>query len=1019
MKTRLSSLRCAQLTQFLFLALLLNVHNSLSAQWRHCASSAWLVEAEGDGYVQWSKDSVADIHAPGGLTLWCKALMKGDVTIEYEARIVSDGRVSDLNCFWMASEPGVKDVFVNAKKRGGRFLESYRMRLYYLGYGGNHNSTTRFRRYDGDARGVTEAKYRPAILREYTDKGHLLQGDHWYKVRLETVGGRVRYTIDGECLVDFADPKPLTSGYFGFRTTLAHAQLRNFRYSCKDTEAADILLNNVQAPAHNTATSPLTASSPSTFGIPFAQGELPADAVLTLSVGDRILPSDQWTLSSWPDGTIKWKALAAVIPQGEGEVSVCKQGKKKPDGSRKKRKTKGTSDSQQTLTLYPATDGTLFDSITVGNRCLMTRGWVECNGVRQPVKEIIKEQSGTVRDCWKALGDNFLLRIYTYRGSNEIKIVHTAFIDSLTNADGLRSLALKFEVPMESEDYARRVMFLTDTMQAIKMDVKPLISRRHIRMDSKGRPADAKSREIVAQIAAWDGFRLSQLSPNGFSVRKRATGQSPWIGTIEGHRAPGVVAVGDRTKGVAFHLTDFWQSYPSTLQVDNARGDKALVSLYLWSKEAEAMSFAHYDTIPHGLDAAYEDVQEGMSTAYGIARTSTVYITLSPEAVDSMKEALPSLACHAQYVPQPQYLHAKRAFGIWSLDKGTAIDTLLYNIKEFYSRQQEQHSWYGFFNYGDVMHTYDQHRGEWRYDVGGFAWDNTELATPAMLWYEFLRTGDAETWRMAVAMSRHNAEVDCYHFGPHTGLGTRHNVLHWGCGAKEARISQAFWNRFLYYLTADERMGDVMREVVDADTLLYHLDPMRIAQPRSDRYPCTAPARLRVGPDWLAYAGNWFTEWERTGNTFYRDKILTGMKSIAAMPHGLFSGPKALGYDPATGVVTWEGDSAMQNTNHLLSIMGGFEMMNEMMISLSTPEWDRAWLTHAAEYKEKALTISNNHFLVPRLKAYAYWLTGKKAYYDKVLEDLKLRFPIISTNDAATFTLDAIFMQEVMPDNNH
>lgn len=157
-------------------------------------------------------------------------------------------------------------------------------------------------------------------------------------------------------------------------------------------------------------------------------------------------------------------------------------------------------------------------------------------------------------------------------------------------------------------------------------------------------------------------------------------------------------------------------------------------------------------------------------------------------------------------------------------------------------------------------------------------------------------------WRMAEAMSRHNAEVDCYHRGPHAGLGTRHNVLHWGCGAKEARISQAYWNRFLYYLTADERMGDVMREVVDADTLLYTLDPMRLAQPRSDRFPCTAPARLRVGPDWVAYAGNWFTEWERTGNIVYRDKILAGMNSIAAMPHGLFSGPKALGYDPATGV---------------------------------------------------------------------------------------------------------------------
>ena len=47
---------------------------------------------------------------------------------------------------------------------------------------------------------------------------------------------------------------------------------------------------------------------------------------------------------------------------------------------------------------------------------------------------------------------------------------------------------------------------------------------------------------------------------------------------------------------------------------------------------------------------------------------------------------------------------------------------------DFYRGQQDQRGWYGFWNYGDVMHTYDFDRHEWRYDVGGFAWDNSELA---------------------------------------------------------------------------------------------------------------------------------------------------------------------------------------------------------------------------------------------------------------------------------------------------
>ena len=66
------------------------------------AAKGWRVEAERDGYVKWLGDSVADIHAPGGLTLWNTQKMTGNIVIEYDARIVSDERVSDLNCVWMA-----------------------------------------------------------------------------------------------------------------------------------------------------------------------------------------------------------------------------------------------------------------------------------------------------------------------------------------------------------------------------------------------------------------------------------------------------------------------------------------------------------------------------------------------------------------------------------------------------------------------------------------------------------------------------------------------------------------------------------------------------------------------------------------------------------------------------------------------------------------------------------------------------------------------------------------------------
>ena len=88
------------------------------------------------------------------MTLWRKEKLDGTVDIEYDAMVVvqdSTDRLSDLNCFWMATDPLYPDnIMRRAKSRNGVFKNCYSLRQYYLGYGGNYNSTTRFRRYPGD-----------------------------------------------------------------------------------------------------------------------------------------------------------------------------------------------------------------------------------------------------------------------------------------------------------------------------------------------------------------------------------------------------------------------------------------------------------------------------------------------------------------------------------------------------------------------------------------------------------------------------------------------------------------------------------------------------------------------------------------------------------------------------------------------------------------------------------------------------------------------------------------------------
>ncbi len=239
-------------------------YQTASAQGIH-----WLIEAESPQTRILLRGDTLDITSPQGLSLWWDQPIVAPCTIEYRACVVAEGgpcdRLSDLNCFWMASEPAAHSSVHEGKttrednplqasssvqapqpesarslsplrgiaQRRGRFLQSYRLQCYYLGYGGNHNTTTRFRRYNADTLAIADPDRRPAILREYTDSAHLLRPNHWYDVRIEVTpegsAARVRYSINGTQLVDYLDPHPLLSGWFAFRTTWSHTRLTAFR----------------------------------------------------------------------------------------------------------------------------------------------------------------------------------------------------------------------------------------------------------------------------------------------------------------------------------------------------------------------------------------------------------------------------------------------------------------------------------------------------------------------------------------------------------------------------------------------------------------------------------------------------------------------------------------------------------------------------------------------------------------------------------------------------------------------
>lgn len=188
----------------------------------------WVIEqVPQPGASVTARDGVLVIDDKAGATVWRREPLRAPVRIRFTATLPGgeDRRVSDLNCFWMASDPRSPGDFFDAGKTGrdGRFASYDGLKTYYVGCGGNGNTTTRFRRYDGQGA-------RP-LLPEHDrkEKEALLEKDRSYRIEITVdAHGRTTWARDGVAWFDYLDPEPLREGWFGFRTVWSRIEIRDF-----------------------------------------------------------------------------------------------------------------------------------------------------------------------------------------------------------------------------------------------------------------------------------------------------------------------------------------------------------------------------------------------------------------------------------------------------------------------------------------------------------------------------------------------------------------------------------------------------------------------------------------------------------------------------------------------------------------------------------------------------------------------------------------------------------------------
>ena len=727
------------------------------------------------------------------------------------------------------------------------------------------------------------------------------------------------------------------------------------------------------------------------------------------SADGESVPVQTWPLAHWPDGSVKWTAHALAAAAGDSsppKTFVLTPGT--PAAPDKPITLRETDDAIEIDTgvlrcqLARAGD-TLIRSIAREGREVLRGGRLVCLRQDQPeltaampvqlqeftsaIERAVVEHSGPIRVVVRFDGKHrsgsggerawlpFTLRLYFYAGGESVRVMHTFVFDGDEKNDFIRGLGMRFDVPMRDLLHDRHVRFAGESAGLWAESVRNLSGLRRdagrevleAQLAGNACPPVSQFPATVGKrldlIPAWGDFTLSQMSADSFAVRKRTKEGHCWLNADQGDRASGLAYIGGANGGgVAFGMRDFWQRHPTQLDIRNAATDLAQCTMWLWSPGAPAMDLRFYhdgmgmDTYPEqieGLEITYEDYEPGFDTPHGIARTSEMFLWALPAT--PARQQLVQFARAVQQPPQlvarpEDYLRAGVFGALWTLpDSSTPakkrIEDELAFLIDYYQKQIEERKWYGFWHYGDVMHSYDRHRHQWRYDVGGYAWANSELSPDLWLWYSFLRTGRPDVFRMAEAMTRHTGEVDVYHLGRFKGLGSRHNVLHWGCSAKQLRISTAIYRRFYYFLTADERVGDLMRDLVDADETFMKLDPLR--KIRKEKFtPQPRALGVGFGTDWGSLAAAWFTEWERTGDQKVREKLINGMRTIGSMPKGFFTAGAT--YDPQTGRFTAHGDRV--DVSHLSAVFGLPEICAELIENFDVPEFEQAWLQYCVLY---------------------------------------------------------------------
>jgi len=578
-------------------------------------------------------------------------------------------------------------------------------------------------------------------------------------------------------------------------------------------------------------TSAVSEKWPSTFGIPFKQGQV--KDIKSLSINN--MPAQIVSLSKWPDGSVKWALIDFTTNPGVSEYSLLNGEKSSnPEGELAKKSADGISINTGKIQIFvPKADNknSLFEiNQSKGADLKMTllnsasnvpqqENWLleapvgskatDFSAVLDSSRKIEIEENGPLRTAIKISGSlqsksgrkafKYILRIHAFKNNSAVKFQHTFIATEDVKNNFLRSMYLF--VPVTGKN-------MTATTACDGKIISKKIGKNN-----------ALALTAISPPKFYHLVSYKDIKPVQCRIEYK---NGKWQELTKGKDTLGWIEASSSKENILCALKDFKYLHPKELKI-NSKG----LSVYLWADRGNKILDLRRRS--EKLIKKYVENGRDINDGKGIAKTHEFWLKYSrypiqPKQAESFAYMVNNPVypyAGADYYRQTdvfgQFLPGNKAF--------PRIEAAIDFGFKYMRAMRKTFSLDGMIDWGDVpimVAGQRDHGGKVNPEGipfrGYSGWCNSDFALCHGFFLHYLRTGDRKVLKDGIDMTMHVMDIDTEHYAPENpkavGKGHRHDQQHWGngtrgyCYAPHASID-------MFLLTGNRRALDVAREMAD------------------------------------------------------------------------------------------------------------------------------------------------------------------------------------------------------------